>query len=222
MELLRLTDIVYAYPGREEPALAGASLSLSTGERLGILGDNGSGKSTLLHIAAGLIRPRSGVVAHQGRACATEKDFAKARLEFGYLLQQSEDMLFCASILEDVAFGPYNQGKTATEAESAAREALDAMGLAHLAGRNGNSLSGGEKKLAALASILVMQPKFLLLDEPTNDLDPAARERLMAALEERALPGLFISHDQAFLERLCTRFCRLSQGAITDASLHAA
>ena len=221
MDLLTLDAVTYTYPGRAAPVLAGASLSLGPGERLGILGPNGSGKSTLLHIAAGLIRPESGSIRFQGETCATEKDFARARQSLGYLLQQSEDMLFCPSILEDVAFGPYNQGKPAAEAERTARETLEALGLTRLAGYNGNSLSGGEKKLAALAAVLVMRPRLLFLDEPTNDLDPAARERLVAILEEYSLPALVIAHDQAFLERLCTRFCRLENGVILSAPLTA-
>ena len=217
MDLLRLEAITYTYPGRNTPVLAGASLSLAPGERLGILGSNGSGKSTLLHIAAGLVPAQSGSILYQGTPCATEKEFASARAQLGYLLQQSEDMLFCPTILEDVAFGPYNQGKSAAEAKAEAEQVLEELGLAHLAEYNGNSLSGGEKKLAALASVLVMRPALLFLDEPTNDLDPAARERLMAILEARLLPCVVIAHDHAFLERLCTRFCRLEDGHITDA-----
>ncbi|MDR2075856.1 MAG: energy-coupling factor ABC transporter ATP-binding protein [Desulfovibrio sp.] len=209
----------FTYPQREKPILSRASLRLGADERLGILGDNGSGKSTLLHLAAGLLKPSSGGILHQGRICRTEKDFAEARRRLGYLLQQSDDMLFCPTVLEDVAFGPYNQGKSAAESESLAKNTLDSLGLAHLAARNGNSLSGGERKLAALACILVTQPQILFLDEPTNDLDPKARQRLLAILTDRSLPALIISHDQDFLRRLCTRFCVLKNGAINAVSL---
>jgi cobalt/nickel transport system ATP-binding protein len=217
MDLLVLDDLSFTYPRRKEPILSGASLRLGAGERLGILGSNGSGKSTLLHLAAGLLTPSSGSIRHQGRTCRTEKDFVEARRHLGYLLQQSDDMLFCPSILEDVAFGPYNQGESAAASETLARDTLDSLGLAHLAAYNSNALSGGERKLAALACILAMRPRLLFLDEPTNDLDPQARRRLLAILEDHPLPALICSHDRDFLNRLCTRFCLLENGSILEA-----
>jgi cobalt/nickel transport system ATP-binding protein len=216
MDLLVLDALSFTYPHRETPVLSRAGLRLGAEDRLGILGSNGSGKSTLLHLAAGLLTPSSGSIFHHGRICRTEKDFAEARRQLGYLLQQSDDMLFCPTILEDVAFGPYNQGKSAAESETLARKTLDTLELAHLAAYNGNALSGGERKLAALACILVTQPRILFLDEPTNDLDPQARRRLLAILEEHPLPALISSHDREFLDRLCTRFCLLENGKIVD------
>lgn len=220
MQLLALEEIQYTYPGRELPVLCRADLRLDEGDALGLLGSNGSGKSTLLHIASGLIRPDSGRVTLCGVECRTEKDFAKARKRLGYLLQRSGDMLFCPSILEDVAFGPYNHGSSRREAEELARNALRELGLEHLADYNGNSLSGGEKKLAALACILVTRPSLLFLDEPTNDLDPTAREKLIGILQAARLPSLIISHDRDFMQRLCTRYCLLENGVISgDCSL---
>jgi cobalt/nickel transport system ATP-binding protein len=216
MDLLVLDALSFTYPRREKPILSRVSLTLGSDERLGILGSNGSGKSTLLHLAAGLLTPASGRILHQGRVCRTEKDFIEARRRLGYLLQQSDDMLFCPTILEDVAFGPYNQGKSSAESEELARNTLDALELAHLAAYNGNALSGGERKLAALACILVLRPEILFLDEPTNDLDPQSRQRLMGILEERRLPALISSHDREFLDRLCTRFCILENGRILE------
>lgn len=214
MPLLQLESIHYSYPGRENSLLCGAGLILEPGMRLGLVGANGSGKSTLLHIAAGLIRPESGRVLHKGKTCETEEDFAAFRLRLGYLLQNAEDQLFCPSVLEDVAFGPYNQGYDKKEAERIARKTLEDMGLTHLAASSGSRLSGGEKKMAALASILSMQPELLFLDEPTNDLDPKSREKLLRILKECALPCVLISHDWSFLSEACTEFCLLQNGSI--------
>ena len=197
------------------PALfSDLSLALGPNERIGILGKNGSGKSTLLHIGAGLLLPDAGRVLHAGVPCRTEKDFVQARKRLGYLLQQAEDQLFCSSILEDVAFGPHNLGLSAAESEKKARAMLQELGLAPLADRNGQRLSGGEQKLAALASILVMDVSLLFLDEPTNNLDEHSRALLLRVLERYNLPALIVSHDLPFLLATCTSFRLLEDGLL--------
>jgi cobalt/nickel transport system ATP-binding protein len=196
------------------PLLADINLSLDAEERVGILGKNGSGKSTLLHIGAGLLQPDYGQVLYEGKVCRTEKDFVQARKKLGYLLQQAEDQLFCSSVLEDVAFGPYNLGCSAAQAEEKARCALRAFSLEHLAGRNGRRLSGGEQKLAALASILVMDVSLLFLDEPTNNLDEGSRNMLLSVLDSCRLPAIVVSHDLPFLLAACTSFYLLEDGVL--------
>ena len=213
-KLLELDAISFAYSGAAPSLLDNVSMTLFEGERIGLLGDNGSGKSTLLHIAAGLITPTSGKVLYNGSVCETEKNFVQARRSLGYLLQNAEDQLFSPSILEDVAFGLVNSGMNDKDAEAAAAEALELVGLEHLAYRSGANLSGGEKKLAALATVLVMKPRFLFLDEPTNDLDSHARERLLGILLDCALPLIVISHNHSFLNRICTTRRLLRNGHI--------
>lgn len=214
--LLSLEDVSFTHEGKTRPVFSGVSLRLLPGERLGLLGRNGSGKSTLLHIITGLLPAQSGAVAVKGRTCRSEADFIEARKSIGYLLQNAADQLFCATVLEDVAFGPYNLGSSEAEAEELARRTLEDLNLAHLADRNGQRLSGGEQKLAALATILVMKPDMLLLDEPTNDLDEDARLLLLATLSRFSLPCLAVSHDHAFLRDLCARFCQLENGRLED------
>jgi cobalt/nickel transport system ATP-binding protein len=213
--LFELDAIRFRY-GNSPPLLQGASLALHHGECLGLLGENGSGKSTLLHIGSGLLRPAGGEVRHDGRPCETEADFAGARRNLGYLLQRAEDQLFCPSILEDVAFGPYNRGYSPEEARSMAQATLNDLRLGHLADKHGSRLSGGEQKLAALATLLVTPPRLLFLDEPTNDLDNSARDRLLAVLHDFLLPAVVISHDRDFLLQSCNRFCLLAQGTIHE------
>ncbi|MDR2892442.1 MAG: energy-coupling factor ABC transporter ATP-binding protein [Deltaproteobacteria bacterium] len=215
MPLFELNDISFAYPGGKT-LLDGVTLRLEPGEVIGLMGDNGSGKSTLLHLGAGLIRPLSGTVRIGGCDCRSEADFVLARRDLGYLLQRSQDQLFCPSVLEDVAFGPLNLGLSAKDAEEAARRMLAELGLEHLAACNGNRLSGGEQRLAALAAVLVMDVKFLFLDEPSNDLDRQARERLLSILRRYNLPALVSSHDPDFLERICTRFVLLEDGRLRE------
>ena len=207
--LLKLESISHTYPQKDTPLLHNVNLELHEGEVLGLLGGNGSGKSTLLNVACGLITPQSGNITLCGLPCKTEKDFTQARKQLGYLLQNSDDMLFCPSILEDVAFAPYHNGKTAKEAETTAWETLESLDIKHFANANGNNLSGGEKKMAALACILAMQPRLLFLDEPTNDLDDNARNNILCTLKARKISSLIVSHDQDFMRQLCTRFCAL-------------
>lgn len=216
LPLFALDGVSFTHPDSKKRVLSGVSLNLWPGERLGILGRNGSGKSTLLHIGAGLLKPDKGLVRFGGRACSEEKDFIRERKSLGYLLQRAEDQLFCATVLEDVAFGPYNLGHSEEEAENMAVEMLAGLNLSHLAEKNGQRLSGGEQKLAALATILVMRPALLFLDEPTNDLDEEARGLLLAVLERVRLPSVIVSHDLPFLLGACSRFCRLDNGVLCE------
>jgi len=216
--LLQMEDIVFSWSQTQEPVLRGADLTLSEGQCLGILGGNGSGKTTLLHLAAGLLKPQSGRILHQGQECRTEQDFARMRRSLGYVLQHSENQLFCPSVLEDVAFGPLNQGMDEKEALEMAQNVLKRLYLDHLAERAGSGLSGGEQKLAALATVLSMRPHFLFLDEPTNNLDSRARTRLCDILAEEALPMLVISHDRGFLESCCTGYLCLEHGRLCPLS----
>ncbi len=212
--LLEIRDLRFSHgSGMSEPLL-GVDLRLESGDRVGLRGDIGSGKSTLLHLITGLLRPSSGSILFAGRALETEKDFAATRPRMGYLLQRTEDQLFCPTVLEDVAFGPLNQGLSPKAAGKRALETLRALGIERLAGRTGCTLSGGEQKLAALASILSMRPSLLLLDEPTNDLDPAGARLLRETLLGLSLPFVVVSHDAVFLRQVCTRVLRLSGGVL--------
>ena len=211
--LFSLQNIHFSY--EDAWLLRDVSLALHPGERVGITGDNGCGKSTLLHIGAGLLPPPRGRVLFQGRACVSPADFARLRRSLGYLLQNAEDMLFCPTVLEDLAFGPVNYGASDAEAGERARALLEQLGLSRLAARNAHNLSGGEQKLAALAAILAPEPDFLFLDEPTNELDKHARALLITILEQTALPAIIVSHDRAFLETVCNRLFQMENGTLT-------
>ncbi|MCT4533984.1 ABC transporter ATP-binding protein [Halodesulfovibrio sp.] len=210
--LLSLTDIHYTYAGAAAPALSGANLELYPSSRLGVLGDNGSGKTTLFLTAMGILKPHKGCVTYAGSQLKDEKEFRTLRAEIGYLFQRSDDQLFSPTVIDDIAFGPLNLGKTPNEALSTATEMLDLVGLKGFEHRITHKLSGGEKKMVALASILAMRPKALLLDEPTNDLDPATRERLISILASLDIALCIISHDWGFLDKTCTSFLKVENG----------
>lgn len=218
--LAAVEDIHFTYPGGTTPVLRGAWLTVRPGRRVGLLGHNGSGKSTLLHLLMGLLRPRSGRVLHHGTPLRREADFVPLRREVGFVFQNSDDQLFCPTVLEDVAFGPLNHGASPARARAMAEATLERLGLAGFGNRVTHRLSGGEKKLVALATVLVLQPRALLLDEPTNDLDPRTRDRLIDTLSACSATHLIISHDWDFLARTCDSFLTVQDGAVR-AAIHA-
>ncbi len=212
--ILQVEGMHFAYPG--EPALLrNASFNLHAGQKLGLLGDNAAGKSTLFHLITGLLAPTAGVVALHGTQCTTKAHMAALRRTVGYLLQNSDEQLFCESVLEDVAFAPQNYGLTPAQALEKAQKALETCGVAHLHDKSVYALSGGEKKLVALAGILAQEPKALLLDEPTNMLDTRTRQRLIDILHSLPHAMVVVSHDTPFLHALCSGFLTLENGQTT-------
>jgi len=155
--VIELKDITYAFPDRGN-ALDGLTFHLHHGEKLGLFGPNGAGKTTMLHILMGLIKPQKGEVELFGKTMGDGRVFSEARLKIGFLFQHSDDQLFCPTVLDDVAFGPLNQGLTKNDALDRAAQALTTVGLAGFEDRVPYRLSGGEKKLVALATVLAMQP----------------------------------------------------------------
>lgn len=212
--LFELRGIVFAHRP-ERPVLRGVDFTLRPGERVALRGPNGAGKTSLLHVMLGLLRPQAGEVTAFGARRRSEADFRPVRARAGLLFQDSDDQLFCPTVIEDVAFGPLHLGATPAQARARAQETLAALGLAGFDDRVTHALSGGEKRLVALASVLAMRPDVLLLDEPTNALDDAARERLLAALSQAPQAMVVISHDLDAARRLATRWVYLSDGLLT-------
>lgn len=217
-ELLALDDVTVLRDG--EAVLRHASLSLGAGERLAIVGPNGAGKTTLLRTLVGLEREVQGRVRLFGAECRKEAAFRAARPRIGYLFQDSDDQLFCPTVIEDVAFGPLNTGCTQKEAVRRAEDVLDQLGIGSLGPRLSHRLSGGEKRLVCLAGLLAMKPDVLMLDEPTNGIDAANGMRLRAAL--RSFPGamLLVSHDDGFIAELATRAMAIDNGTLRPAEIH--
>lgn len=200
--------------------LSNVNLALGAGERLAIVGPNGAGKTTLLRTIVGLERPAKGLVRLFGTECADERSFRLFRPRIGFLFQDSDDQLFCPSVIEDVSFGPLNMGCTEAESLARAQEALDELGIGHLSERISHRLSGGEKRLVCLAGLLAMRPDVLMLDEPTNGIDTENGRRLRAALH--AFPGamLLISHDDHFIAELATRAMVIRDNSLLPGELH--
>ncbi len=221
--IIRLEEIAFSY-ANEELVFDKLDFELRQGEKIGLIGDNGSGKTTLLQIIIGILPAQSGRIEILGETVETENDFHRARKQVGLLFQHSDDQLFCPTVLEDVAFGPLNLGKKPAEAREIALKTLKDLNLGGFEDRITHQLSGGEKKLVALATILAMRPKILLLDEPTSGLDMDTRARLADILGQLDVSYIMVSHEYDFLARNTKTVYCLKGGQIAyrgkSSSLH--
>ena len=209
--LIELQNITFTYSGAPQPVFQDFHYQLLPGEHIGLIGPNGSGKTTLLHLIMGLLRPQAGSIVVFGQEVKKEKDFVEVRRKVGLLFQNADDQLFCPTVLEDVAFGPLNLGKPPDEAIRIARETMARLGLTGFEDRVTYKLSGGEKKLVSLATILAMEPQLLLLDEPTAGLDEKTKERLIHILNHLDIGYMIVSHEHDFLNHTVGHCCHVHE-----------
>ncbi|MGA9139407.1 MAG: ATP-binding cassette domain-containing protein [Methanocella sp.] len=185
-------------------------------EIVALCGANGSGKSTLLEHLNGLMMPSTGSVYVLGKPCSEIKKTVWKHV--GLVFQRPDDQLFAPTVLDDVMFGPINLGMSKEQARAVALDALDKVGASRLAGKIPNYLSGGEKRLVAIAGVLVMKPEVICMDEPTSDLDDFHRQRIEELiLQLRNVHGISIviaTHDANLAGRLADRVCIVQRGSI--------
>jgi cobalt/nickel transport system ATP-binding protein len=212
--MIRLRDIRFKYNSRY--ILDGLNLHVRPGDRIGLVGPNGCGKTTLSHIIMGLLKPESGEVEIFGKIRSEESDFREVRGKIGFLFQDADDQLFCPTVLEDVAFGPLNLGKSPEEAKAIVASTLAALKLDGFAERITYKLSGGEKRLVSFATVLAMEPSLLILDEPTTGLDEETTERLIEILTTSNLTYVIISHDREFVKRTADKVLQIQRGVICE------
>ena len=240
--MIDFENVTCQYPGGPS-VLKNISFHIGEGEQVGLIGANGAGKSTLLKAALGLVAVSGGGapggMTAAGSAAGTDpvslpdaasgRDHASVtiaglslnranlpaiRKAAGYLLQDSENQMFMPTVLDDMIFGPMNYGMTRAEAEAKAEGILETLGLTHLKTRPNHKISGGEKKMTAIATILAMEPRILLLDEPSASLDPKNRRRLINILNALPETKVIASHDLDLILDTCTRVLLLSEGQI--------
>lgn len=209
--MIEVRDFHLTYPdGRE--ALRGVNLTLSEGEKVALVGPNGAGKSTLMLALVGLLKGK-GTVRVFGEDL-TDGNARRIRARVGLVFQDPDDQLFSPTVFEDVAYGPLYAGLPEPEIRQRVTRALSQVGLEGFEGRLSHHLSEGEKKRAAIATVLAMEPEVLLLDEPSAGLDPRARRRLMEVL--RALPQtmLVATHDLGLVAELLPRTVVMDGGVV--------
>ncbi len=209
---VRVDGLEFAYPdGRV--ALKGVDLTVEAGERVAVLGPNGAGKTTLALHLNGIHHSTAGTVTI-GETPVVEENLAEIRKAVGLVFQDANDQLFMPNVGEDVAFGPANLGLIDGELEQRVNEALAAVGGEELANRPAHHLSGGERRRAALATVLAMEPDVLVFDEPSSDLDGAGRRELVATLVPLPMTQIIITHDLPLALELCPRAVIMRDGRI--------
>lgn len=217
-EVFRVEGVEFAYPGHPR-CLDGVGFSVQAGERVALLGANGSGKSTLLHLLDALYFPTAGEITAFGRPLTEESVEAEPfgprfRKEVGFLFQNSDAQLFCATVAEELAFGPLQLRWPREEIRRRIDDTLCLMEIGPLRDRAPQTLSAGQKKRVALASLLVMSPSVLLLDEPTAGLDPRSQSVLLELLHALSHAGMTLitaTHDLHSVPHLADRALVLSE-----------
>ena len=213
-KVLELKNLSYVYgigTPFEKTAVNNLSLSIEKGEFIGIMGHTGSGKSTLVQMLNGLMKPTSGQVLLDGEDIwANPKDIRKIRFKVGMVFQYPEYQLFEETVAKDIAFGPTNMGKSGAELEKAVNDAARFTGLKdELLEKSPFDLSGGEKRRAAIAGVIAMNPEVLVLDEPTAGLDPMGRDVLLSQIvqyhKERKNTVILVSHSMEDIARVADK-----------------
>ena len=211
-ELLRIEHLSFAYEKNEE-VLTDVNLVAHDGESIGIIGANGIGKSTLMKLLVGLYLDYSGKLEVAGHP-VDKKNLSHVREHIGYVFQDSDSQLFLSTIEDDVAFGPQNYRLSDEEVEKRVSQALEKVHITELRKKQTYKLSGGEKKLASIATILAMEPDIIIMDEPSIALDPRNRKNLIKILNEINSLKLVTSHDLDFIMDTCERTVLLDEGRI--------
>jgi cobalt/nickel transport system ATP-binding protein len=210
--IVEARELQYVYPDGTK-ALNGVTFRITHGESVGIVGANGAGKSTLLLHLNGCLLPSAGTLL-VGDHLLSRGTVSHIRRVVGTVFQDPDDQLFMPTVGEDVAFGPANMGLPAADVESRVTQALDAVKAAHLRKRPPYRLSGGEKRAAAIATVLSMSPAILVMDEPSSSLDPQARRRLIGLLRTFTHTKIVATHDLDMVLDLCERTIVLHQGRV--------
>ena len=210
--MISIRNVNVRYPGCGQTALEGATAEFADGESVGLVGANGAGKSTLMRAMLGLVQ-FDGEIAVDG-VSLSKKTLPDIRRRLGLVMQDSDRQMFMPTVLDDMVFGPLNHGIGRADAEARADEILARLGIPHLKDRRNDQISGGEKRMAAIATILAMEPSALLLDEPTSTLDPANRRTVIRTLSSLPQTKLVATHDLDLVLDTCSRVLIMDGGRV--------
>lgn len=208
--MIAFQNVSFSYG--EKAVVENLSFSIQRGETVGLIGANGAGKSTIMKLMLGLISG-SGEIKVDGLPMNKE-NLAEIRRKIGFVLQDSDNQMFMPTVYEDMIFGPRNYGLSKAETEARVDSVLAQLGLQDLKHRHNHKISGGEKRMAAIATILAMEPEMILMDEPSTALDPVNRRTVINTINRLPQTKLIASHDLDMILDTCQRVILLSHGAI--------
>ena len=209
--MLEFRNVSFSYePGT--PVLDNLSFHIRKGETVGLICANGAGKSTIMKLMLGLL-PAQGEILVEGMP-VTKQNLSVIRQKIGFVLQDSDNQMFMPTVYEDMIFGPRNYGLTREEADARVDRVLKELGLESLKHRHNHKISGGEKRMAAIATILAMEPEMIVMDEPSTALDPVNRRRVISTINSRKETKLIASHDLDMILDTCQRVILLNHGRI--------
>jgi len=209
--MISFNQVSFAYE-KSAPVLTNISFKINKGESIGLIGANGAGKSTLMKCLLGLLLFEGEITVDGISVC--EKNLKDIRKKLGFIFQNSDNQMFMPTVIEDMTFGPVNYGMSKNEAFSRAEEILESLKISELKNRHNHKLSGGEKKMAAIGTVLAMEPEILLMDEPTSTLDPYNRRLIMNTVKELTQTKIIASHDLDMIYDTCNRVILISEGKI--------
>lgn len=214
--MVELKGVSFSYTGNSREVLTNINFHVNKGNSIGIIGANGAGKSTLLKLLVGLELGYNGEITVYNLK-VNKKNLPYIRKKIGYVFQDSESQLFMPTVYENVIFGPRNYGFSKEEAETYTLMALKSVGLEELKDIPIYHLSGGQKKLAAIATVLSMKPDLLIFDEPTVALDPKNRRRFIEVLNSLKVTKIVATHDLDLVYDTCEKTILISEGNIIKA-----
>jgi cobalt/nickel transport system ATP-binding protein len=209
MNAISIENLLFQYTPQKQ-VFNNLNLSILAQQKVGLIGANGSGKTTLFLSICGILKPNQGKITVFNRVINN----GTFNPEIGLVFQNPDDQLFCPKVWDDIAFGVENMGLSSAEIESRVRDVLQITGVSHLANRIPYELSGGEKCMVAIASVLAMNPQVILYDEPSANLDLKARRRLINFLKSSTQTIFISSHDLELILDVCERVILLSEGKI--------
>lgn len=209
--MIEVRNLTFAYENNT-PVLKDISFSVEDGESVGLIGANGAGKSTLMKVMLGLLDGKGSVIV-DGTPVKTET-LAEIRRKLGFVLQNSDSQMFMPTVAEDMMFGLLNYGMSRQDAQQKSLQVLEELGVSYLKDRYNHRISGGEKRMAAIATVLAMEPSALLMDEPTSALDPKNRRMIINLVRSLKQTRIITSHDLDMILDTCSRVILLSEGRI--------
>jgi cobalt/nickel transport system ATP-binding protein len=209
--MIEFDNVSFAYESGA-PVIKGLSFRIEDGEAVGLIGANGAGKSTIMKLVLGLVQGEGRILVDDIEV--NKDNLGKIRKKLGFVLQNSDNQMFMPTVYEDMMFGPLNYMVSREDADKKVNEVLDRLGLQYLKNKYNHKISGGEKRMAAIATVLAMEPDAVLMDEPTSALDPYNRRVVINTIKELGQTKIITSHDLDMIMDTCDRVILLSGGEI--------